>query len=93
MGYPTPPARGQLPFFLQLPFVPGFLPGVGSNPSQQGLSLFLLAAFFLGAVLVGMFQIPCFGRKMDGTKQIRQKFQPDPAAARTNRSMMARPSP
>ena len=52
-------ASPQDSFFLQLPLVPGFLPGVGSYPSQQRLllSLFLLAAFFLGAVFVGILKM------------------------------------
>jgi len=34
---------------LQLPFVPGFLPGVGSNPGQQG---FLFVADFFAVVML-----------------------------------------
>ena len=44
-------------FGLQLPFEPGFLPGVGSQPGQHRLSFFGLAgafldfAFFVAAML------------------------------------------
>ena len=45
---------------LQLPFVPGFLPGVGSNPGQQGLPLLadFFAAFFADffAVVITMLE-------------------------------------
>jgi hypothetical protein len=40
---------------LQLPFVPGFLPGTGSKPGQQGLTL--AADFFEAAFFVDFFAV------------------------------------